>query len=319
MWIRKRNWRLTCLLLLCGIFGLVALPHASSYTNAFVTNACSLNITENENALIAIRLPRYEVCFPGNTITGCITNNMSVALTSLTATNGAQVDRPSLASGGTAALLLTAGTKGKLPPAPVSTVHHTGHILASWPNGEASISYSTSLEVIDPEQFSYSYDRQTQALAVSNPTKHNLYVSVDGNAQQLLPSLGQISLQCTRAQTQLEFSLGSNNRSHTLSLPTPLPQAVMQPKDNTAPATPEAPPAPDRPDATVKEQPPTPGDPVPPTEPESAQPDVSNKGVGEPAISEPDVPVITEVPPANYANEPAVPTTSDPEPSKPGD
>lgn len=251
---RKSNTRLKFLLLICGLTGLTVLPFAVSYSQATISNAASVRITDTANALIAVQLASQEVCFPGNIIRGSVINNMGVPLTRLKATNASLP--PSILSVGAATSFSFS--------APATSGLYDGEIQAEWPNGSAKITYSVDLDVINPDDLHVYWDKTMAEVIVTNGSHHALEVIV-GNMSQILQSGDSAPFQRTGESTNVTFSLvGQRNyigvfnlgeqRNYSVSIPTQLPPPPTAIAPEVAvPATPEVP-SPEEPpaDATGK-------------------------------------------------------------------
>lgn len=262
---RRNNKRLKFLLFICGFMGLVALPFAASYSSATISNAASVSITDTTKALIALHLASHAVCFPGNTISGEITNNMGVPLISLEAT-GASISSVNLSAGETATL--------SFQPSQIGFYTYDGEIHARWWNGSAQIPYSIGVKVVDPADIAVTWDATLAQISVANHCGHDLTVFV-GDQSAYLAS-GDVALFARTGDiTDVTFSLGGQlnygartaftydlgeQRDYTVTIPTVLlPPSVPMPATPTGvPLTgglPEAPPTEELPDVPQTAEP----------------------------------------------------------------
>lgn len=191
---KKNKRRLRLLLLACAFLGLKVLPFAASYTSATIFNSASVRITDNSNALIAVHLPSEVVCFPGNSISGKIVNNMGVPLHSLTATN-ALLTSSGIGAGGSAKFAFIAPSKSG---------PYEGKIEARWANGSANIPYSVDITIVDPHVV---WDETLERVIVKNNSDYSILVQV-GNASKELGSDESALFERTGDKTTVFFSIG---------------------------------------------------------------------------------------------------------------
>lgn len=238
---RKSNKRLKLSLLICGFMGLTVLPFAASYSSTTISNAASIRVTDTANALIAVQLATHEAYFPGNEVSGYVTNNMGVPLTSLSASK-ATFNLSSLSSGAANTLSFSA---------PSQSGFYAGEIHATWHNGSAQIPYSTYITVVDPADLDVTWDAASAQISVVNNSGHNLMATV-GDKSANLSSTGSAQFhqsgsksvhlvdnslalfERTGNTTDVIFSLGGQ-RTYTITIPT-----VLLPPPKPTPAIPEA-------------------------------------------------------------------------------
>ena len=166
---KKNSRRLKLLLLVCAFIGLKVLSMAASYTSATIFNPASMKVTDQGSALIAVRLPSEEVCFPGNVARGQVVNNMGgslyLSLNSAGRYTRVEIRPQELSAGRAADLSLTA---------PGESTLFTGEILARWKNGSAEIPFSIDIRVIAVSYTHLSPARKTEMTKDQQVIEHNI-------------------------------------------------------------------------------------------------------------------------------------------------
>lgn len=200
----RKNKRFKILLVICGLAGLIALPHVTSYTYAAITNRASVRITDTTNALIAVNLPDSVVCFSGNEIKGYVTNNMGVPLREISVSD--RVSDHMLSVGAKANLSLAAST---------GSYEHSGTLTAKWENGSATVPYIVDVKTIDTSLLVTTWDLDSALGTITNNTGYNLQVIVAGipyslpNGEGL--SFGQSGNSTTFSTSNTQPEGGSTN------------------------------------------------------------------------------------------------------------
>ena len=199
------------LLAVCCLAALGGLPRLWSYSTAIINNAAAVRITPDKDALIAVHLADYEVCFPGNEIYGKVVNNMSKAATLHNLPGADEVKH--LLPSTSAELVITAVASGR----------YSGEIVASWMGGEAKVPYSISLNVVDPATLTVDWDIVQQAGTISNASGYDLLVTVNGESSAL-PAGETLTFGRAGDEATIVFYLGANpDRKYETSIATPVP------------------------------------------------------------------------------------------------
>lgn len=217
---KKNSRRLKLLFLVCAFIGLKVLSMAASYTSATIFNPASMKVTDQGSALIAVRLPSEEVCFPGNVARGQVVNNMGgslyLSLNSAGRYTRVEIRPQELSAGRAADLSLTA---------PGESALFTGEILARWKNGSAEIPFSIDIRVIDPENLHVDWDGAN--VLVTNNSGYPLQVHV-GHQSSVLRDNDSTLFARTGDVTTVVFSIdGQRTRTYSTSISTLLPPPQM--------------------------------------------------------------------------------------------